>query len=1261
MKISKIAAIFIPLLFATGLFAEQQFSPTICSFNTGYVCPFMETRTDYDKYKSSCRTLENMFVMSQGPATRRPGTKYIATAKDSNYPVRLIPFERSTEDAYVIEVGDFYMRFFRDGGQVLTGSGTEDLSGLSDLIANWRLNEFEGTVVFDEVGDHNGVASINIATLTADGYVGTGCFDFNDQYAVEVNDSNDFSFTDDANDTPFSVTSWIYVTDSPQPQAIVSKWKKDSQQEWRFILTEDEKLKLELCNQGEIAETNSVNCVAQYNLNDDAASTAVVDSARDNNGVATANTSTLTTTGMVGEAFSFDGTTTAVEVNDADIFSFAGDVPFSISAWVFIDNYGGAIVSKCDSASAQNTAEYLLYVYAGGNLQLTLYAHLSQSVYIGKRTVAALPKSSWQLVTATYDGSEKVAGMKLYINGVLQTTTTISSYADIYYSSYGAQGNTATKFAIGSSYYSGSLTNFFDGKIDSVKLFDKELSQVEVTALYSSGEGSAGSLTTTISATSNDAIDLGWHLVAATYNAPYLAEANGIILYVDGSPVDSTAVNDVCYVAMKNMDVNLKIGAQISSTDGLQYVYADKMDDTAIFGDVLTPAEIASLITLIPYEIETDFSQSELGDIQYAQVDNMMYIVDGNDPPQKLTREGHTTWTIADADIDDGPFLQENKADINITPSGDDYNDVGGSITLTSSEGIFKPNHVGSIWQLAQTRATSVFTGTLDGNESGTVTAYFRGGYGFTTTGTWPDSTVTLERSTDGGETWEAALSPLHGTNYDNPAETEVDGAIYRATMSDYVAGASCVYTFIITDSLNYGIVKITGYTSPTVVSAKVIRELASTDATKRWREGYWSDYRGWPNTVNIYQERLIFGGSKTFNQTLWFGRPNASDYEDFTEGADDSMAFTIALPGHNPIRWLTSKDYLIIGTSGSVGKYGKQGEALSPSSPSYQEQTKSGSAPFMVAEASDALLYIERGSTKVREFIYSLQSDKFVSPDLTVLASDILEGGVADVFFQQRPEQILWCVLEDGNMATMTYQREQEIYGWAKQSTDGYFESGCRIPGSGSEDEIWVAVKRTIDNNDVRYIEQFQPRSWGNDINACWFVDCAIGYDGEDASSLTGLNHLIGKDVYVLGDGVIEPNEVVDANGEITIDRAAGKITAGLPFTSKLETMPIYLDPMDKPYSKNILSLWFDFYKTGFCKYAASRNASKLININFENDMRTDPNATVQELYTSDNMLKEVTDQYGSSQKLSIYIESDAPLPLTLRSISYKVVGYPK
>ena len=84
----------------------------INSFNAGELSPRLEGRTDIAKYYSGCRIMENFLPKTYGGVTKRPGTKYIADANSTK--VRLVSFEFSTEDAYVIEMGSGYMRFFRN-------------------------------------------------------------------------------------------------------------------------------------------------------------------------------------------------------------------------------------------------------------------------------------------------------------------------------------------------------------------------------------------------------------------------------------------------------------------------------------------------------------------------------------------------------------------------------------------------------------------------------------------------------------------------------------------------------------------------------------------------------------------------------------------------------------------------------------------------------------------------------------------------------------------------------------------------------------------------------------------------------------------------------------------------------------------------------------------------------------------------------------------------------------------------------------------
>lgn len=90
------------------------------NFNAGEWSPLTYGRSDVGKYTNALATCLNYVPTTQGGLTRRPGTRYVANTK-SNGQVRLIPFEFSITQAYILEFGDLYVRFYTLGGQLLSG------------------------------------------------------------------------------------------------------------------------------------------------------------------------------------------------------------------------------------------------------------------------------------------------------------------------------------------------------------------------------------------------------------------------------------------------------------------------------------------------------------------------------------------------------------------------------------------------------------------------------------------------------------------------------------------------------------------------------------------------------------------------------------------------------------------------------------------------------------------------------------------------------------------------------------------------------------------------------------------------------------------------------------------------------------------------------------------------------------------------------------------------------------------------------------
>jgi len=102
-------------------------SPIQGNFNGGEFSPLVHGRVDSDRYNTGLALCENWIPTIQGGLTRRPGSTFVAESASPTKMCRLIPFEYSTEQAYVLEFGEGIVRFFRDNGQVESGGSPYQL------------------------------------------------------------------------------------------------------------------------------------------------------------------------------------------------------------------------------------------------------------------------------------------------------------------------------------------------------------------------------------------------------------------------------------------------------------------------------------------------------------------------------------------------------------------------------------------------------------------------------------------------------------------------------------------------------------------------------------------------------------------------------------------------------------------------------------------------------------------------------------------------------------------------------------------------------------------------------------------------------------------------------------------------------------------------------------------------------------------------------------------------------------------------------
>jgi hypothetical protein len=562
-----------------------------------------------------------------------------------------------------------------------------------------------------------------------------------------------------------------------------------------------------------------------------------------------------------------------------------------------------------------------------------------------------------------------------------------------------------------------------------------------------------------------------------------------------------------------------------------------------------------------PYGIATPYQEADLRDLKYKQINDVLYIVHPLYAWRKLSRSADTDWFLEEVVPMQPPTLDENITNITIFPSA-----LSGAVNLVASDPLFQAGHVGSYWRIGHLRESAYIEKFL----STDVTSQdlrILGAYAVRTYGVW-DGELQLQRIgldwATSGASYEVVRkwTSRSDRNIDAEGTADVD-ALYRLVYTAYSAGSDNRVVLEAVEAVIYAVVKITSVTNSTAAACQTLTDFESTNGTTRWQEAAFSDYRGHPRTVELHQQRLMLGGTLFQPQTVYGSV--IGDFENHARGTNDDAAvvFTLGDVQANAINWMVSQNSdLLIGTLAAEWKVSTSSaiKAFTPTTIQANKQSTYGSE-YIAAEVVDGvILYVQRKGRKIRELVYSYDTDKFVSADLTLLAEHISEGGLLQVAVQTEPLPILWAVTGNGALIALTYARDQQVVGWHRHPTDGLVESVTTIFGEdNADDEVWIIVHRVVDGDDVRFVERIDPTYWTAKEDA-YFVDAGITWTGSAATVIPGLDHLEGRLVDALANGTVYQGLLVTA-GAITLPVAATKVQAGLPFVSQIQPMRIDSD----------------------------------------------------------------------------------------------------
>ncbi len=578
-----------------------------------------------------------------------------------------------------------------------------------------------------------------------------------------------------------------------------------------------------------------------------------------------------------------------------------------------------------------------------------------------------------------------------------------------------------------------------------------------------------------------------------------------------------------------------QIGASLDHAHLLPFIFNEAQSYALEFGDFelgfISNGGVVESPPATRYTIATPYAASELGEIVGVQSADVVYLVHPDHPIQKLSRFAEANWTLTQFDPVNGPFLDVNVSDNALTTTGLGLPAV--TATGGSSPGnLLLPNQ--AKWSGASDGATVTF----DLGAGGLVCA------GYTiTSGRIEDVTkaiadaqkaprkwtflgsddlatwVTLDRRVAETDWLPRELRAYYFTNDNSYRYYRIDietnnghkTTTVMAAVQLYLKGRAGNIDFDDTTGVN---INDAGLDSDDIGRQVrwqgkdgfwryfTITGIASTISASGDWEGFWewdpapgtlwsltafSKNSGFPRTVSLFQERLIFAGTAQQPRTVFMSV--SGDYEDFAvpDPVTDISPITVTLAGsrQDRIEWSREvEELLMLATSDGIASVGgTDTEILSITNIRQRTHAAFGAAAgIQPVRVGTVLLFIGTKGRSLHELVYSAQANGYDAPAVSVLADHFYQSGVVDMDFAQSPNDSIYMANGDGDIIALTYEREQKVVGHSLFEFGGGEVLSLTVVPENNRDALYMVMRRTIDGTVRHYIERLQPAfNFGN------------------------------------------------------------------------------------------------------------------------------------------------------------------------------------
>ena len=286
--------------------------------------------------------------------------------------------------------------------------------------------------------------------------------------------------------------------------------------------------------------------------------------------------------------------------------------------------------------------------------------------------------------------------------------------------------------------------------------------------------------------------------------------------------------------------------------------------------------------------------------------------------------------------------------------------------------------------------------------------------------------------------------------------------------------------------------------------------------------ENEFNNSNNYPGAVSYFEQRRVFAGTNNEPQSIFMTKSGTESNLSFGLPVrdDDRVKFKVAAREANTIRHIVPLTQLVLLTGSAEWRVSSiNNDAITPSSISVKPQSYVGANNAQPVIVNNSMVYTAARGGHVRELGYNWQANGFITGDLSLRAPHLFDNlTISDMALSKSPIPIVYFVSSNGTLLGLTYVPEQSIGAWHQHDTDGKFESIATV-SEGNDDVLYAVVKRTINGNNVRYVERMGSRNFSQQRD-CFFVDAG--------ATLNGTNTDTGRTVTISGGTTYTRGEVI-------------------------------------------------------------------------------------------------------------------------------------